>query len=118
MPGGVAEMRYFVLPLAFLLASSTTLYSQNHSTDTHKTAETKPASLMPGLGSHHHPVSTTNSEAQRFFDQGLTLVYAFNHEEAIRSFKRAAELDPQLAMAYWGIALALGPNINLDVDPA
>jgi tetratricopeptide (TPR) repeat protein len=73
---------------------------------------------MSGLGSHHHPVSTTNAEAQRFFDQGLTLVYAFNHEEAIRSFRRAAELDPQLAMAYWGIALALGPNINLDVDPA
>lgn len=112
------KMRYFVLTLAFLLAASTTLYSQNHATDMHKAAETKPATLMSGLGDHHHPVSTTNSEAQRFFDQGLTLVYAFNHEEAIRSFKRAAELDPQLAMAYWGIALALGPNINLDVDPA
>jgi tetratricopeptide (TPR) repeat protein len=84
----------------------------------HKASDAKPAALMSGLGSHHHPVSTTNSEAQRFFDQGLTLVYAFNHEEAIRSFKRAAELDPQLAMAHWGIALALGPNINLDVDPA
>ena len=73
--------------------------------------------LMPGLGSHHHPVSTANAEAQRFFDQGVTLIYAFNHEEAIRSFKRAAELDPQLAMAHWGVALAIGPNYNLDVDP-
>jgi tetratricopeptide (TPR) repeat protein len=57
-------------------------------------------------------------EVQRFFDQGLTLVFAFNHEEAARSFRRAAELDPQSAMAYWGIALALGPCINLDVDPS
>ncbi|HEX8652225.1 MAG TPA: hypothetical protein VF708_15395 [Pyrinomonadaceae bacterium] len=111
-------MRYFMLTLAFLLASATTLHSQNHSADSHQASHEKPASLMSGLGSHHHPVSTTNAEAQRFFDQGLTLVYAFNHEEAIRSFRRAAELDPQLAMAYWGIALALGPNINLDVDPA
>jgi len=78
----------------------------------------KPSGLMPGMGSLHHPVSTTNPEAQKFFDQGLSFVYAFNHDEAVKSFKRAAELDPQMAMAYWGIALALGPNINLDVDPA
>ncbi|HEX8089131.1 MAG TPA: tetratricopeptide repeat protein [Blastocatellia bacterium] len=72
---------------------------------------------MPNLGKHHHPVSTRNREAQRFFDQGITLVYAFNHDEATRSFKRAAELDPKLAMAHWGVALAVGPNYNLDVDP-
>ncbi|MDQ2920585.1 MAG: tetratricopeptide repeat protein [Acidobacteriota bacterium] len=77
----------------------------------------KPASLMSGMGAHHHPVSTTNPEAQRFFDQGFSYLYAFNHQEAIRSFTRAAELDPDMAMAYWGIALSLGPNINLDVDP-
>ena len=77
----------------------------------------KPATLMSGLGSVHHPVSTSNAEAQRFFDQGLALVYAFNHDEAVRSFKRAAELDPKLAMAWWGVGLALGPNINLPVDP-
>ncbi|MGB7921907.1 MAG: hypothetical protein WCF57_01550 [Pyrinomonadaceae bacterium] len=111
-------MKYFALTLAFLLASSTPLYSQTHSTGSHPASETKEATLMTGLGSHHHPVSTANAEAQRFFDQGLTLVYAFNHEEAVRSFERAASLDPQLAMAHWGIALALGPNINLDVDPA
>jgi tetratricopeptide (TPR) repeat protein len=80
-------------------------------------SDAKPATMMAGMGSHHHPVSTSKPEAQKFFDQGLSFVYAFNHDEAIRSFKRAAELDPQLAMAYWGIALALGPNINLDVDP-
>jgi len=72
---------------------------------------------MPGLGQHHHAISTKNPEAQRFFDQGLTLVFAFNHEEAARAFRRTSELDPQSAMAYWGIALALGPCINLDVDP-
>jgi tetratricopeptide (TPR) repeat protein len=107
-----------MLILAFILISSTPLYSQNHSADTPKASDAKSASLMSGLGSLHHPVSTNSAEAQRFFDQGLTLVYAFNHEEAVRSFRRAAELDPQMAMAYWGIALALGPNINLDVDPA
>lgn len=80
--------------------------------------EAKPAAPMSGLGQHHHPIATTNSEAQRFFDQGLALVYGFNHDEAVRSFQRAAELDPQAVMPLWGIALALGPNINLDVDPA
>ncbi len=76
-----------------------------------------PAALLPGLGSLNHPVSTRVPEAQRFFNQGLTLVYGFNHEEAARSFQRAAQLDPSLAMAYWGYALAIGPNINIDIDP-
>ena len=73
--------------------------------------------LMSGLGEVHHPVSTKNREAQRFFDQGLKFVYGFNHDEARRSFQRAAELDPKLAMAWWGVALTLGPNYNLPVDP-
>jgi hypothetical protein len=72
---------------------------------------------MPGMGQHHHSISTKSSEAQHFFDQGITLVFAFNHEEAARSFRVATELDPQSAMPYWGVALALGPCINLDVDP-
>ena len=72
---------------------------------------------MTGLGRLHHPIATSSPDAQRFFDQGLTLVYAFNHDEAVRSFRRAAELDPAAAMPHWGIALALGPNINdYDVD--
>ena len=78
----------------------------------------KPAKLVSGLGNVHHPVSTANPEAQKFFDQGLAYIYAFNHDEAVRSFERAAELDPDLAMAWWGKALSLGPNINLDVDSA
>ena len=76
----------------------------------------KPAKLMAGLGKHHHPVSTDSQEAQKFFDQGLTLLYAFNHDEAARSFARAAELDPKLAMAWWGVALVKGPNYNLGAD--
>jgi tetratricopeptide (TPR) repeat protein len=80
-------------------------------------AQSKPPALIPGLGQHHHTISTKSPEAQRFFDQGLTLVFAFNHEEAARAFRRASELDPQSAMGYWGLALALGPCINLDVDP-
>ena len=75
-----------------------------------------PPRLMPGLGDVHHPVSTKNREAQQFFDQGLKLVYGFNHDEARRSFQRAAGLDPKLAMAWWGVALTLGPNYNLPVD--
>src|SRR5450432_2356060 len=76
-----------------------------------------PPRLMSGLGNVHHPVSTKNKQAQEFFDQGLKLVYGFNHDEARRSFQEAARLDPKLAMASWGIALTLGPNYNLPVDP-
>ncbi len=76
-----------------------------------------PPRLISGLGDMHHPVSTKNRGAQQFFDQGLKLVYAFNHDEARRSFQHAAELDPKLAMAWWGVALTLGPNYNLPVDP-
>lgn len=77
----------------------------------------QPYTLISGLGAIHHPVSTPNPQAQEFFDQGLSLIYAFNHDEAVRSFQHAAKLDPHLGMAYWGMALALGPNINLNVDP-
>jgi tetratricopeptide (TPR) repeat protein len=71
-----------------------------------------PPPLFDNLGTLHHEITTTSELAQRYFDQGLKLVYAFNHEEAILSFQEAARQDPQAAMAYWGIALASGPNIN------
>lgn len=73
--------------------------------------------LMDGLGSHTHPISTRNPEAQRFFDQGLVLTFGFNHAEAIRAYEKAHELDPASPMPLWGKALALGPNYNIDVDP-
>lgn len=72
--------------------------------------------LFDNLGSLHHPITTSSDRAQQYFDQGLRLVYAFNHGEAIRSFEAAAQEDPQVAMAYWGMALALGPNINSAMD--
>jgi hypothetical protein len=68
------------------------------------------------MGRLHHAIATKNADAQRFFDQGLTYVYGFNHDEAIRSFRRAAELDPSSPMPHWASRCA-GPNINLDVDP-
>ncbi|MBI3645189.1 MAG: hypothetical protein HY233_04415 [Acidobacteriales bacterium] len=85
--------------------------AQDHSMAAHS----HPVTLVTGLGDLHHPVSTSNAQAQQFFDQGLRFIYAFNHDEAARSFQKAAELDPKLAMAYWGIAEAVGPNYN---DPA
>src|SRR5207253_11126963 len=100
------------LAFAFILFFSTTIFAQQM-----KMPEPKPVEIYSGLGTWHHATSTKNPEAQKFFDQGLRMTYGFNHEEAVRSFKRAAELDPQMAMAWWGVAYALGPNINLDVDP-
>ena len=64
------------------------------------------------LGSHTRAVTTTSDEAQRWFDRGLAWSYAFNHEEAVRCFEHASTADPQCAMAYWGVAYALGPNYN------
>jgi len=71
-----------------------------------------PVKLLKGLGDLHYPIQTKVVLAQQYFDQGLKLIYAFNHVEALRAFKEAARLDPACAMAYWGQALALGPNIN------
>ena len=75
-------------------------------------------SVLEGLGNLHHAITTQSDNAQVYFDQGLRLVYAFNHAEALRSFKEAARLDPGCAMAYWGQALALGPNINVAMSRA
>src|SRR6186713_859015 len=75
------------------------------------------APRLQNLGSHTFPVSTRSAAAQRFINQGLNLAYAFNHAEARRAFREAARLDPDLAMAYWGQALVLGPNINAQMEP-
>ncbi|HSY93336.1 MAG TPA: hypothetical protein VK812_18380 [Candidatus Binatus sp.] len=89
--------------------------AQNNAHAAHMPAH--PVTLVAGLGDLHHPVSTHNPEAQQFFDQGLRFIYCFNHDEAARSFQHAAELDPKLAMAYWGLAEAVGPNYNDPADP-
>jgi tetratricopeptide (TPR) repeat protein len=76
----------------------------------------KPPMLLPGLGIHTHPIATNNPDAQKFFDQGLRLLYGFNRYESLRSFRRAAELDPGALMPRWGMAMATGPHINMDID--
>lgn len=73
------------------------------------------AVLLPGMGHYSHPIQTTSAEAQTFFDQGLALLYNFNHAEAERSFLKAAELDPKAPMPWWGVGVALGLNYNRDV---
>ncbi len=83
-------------------------------------ATTPPGATTPlfeGIGSHHRAVTTSSPLAQRYFDQGLVWTFAFNHDEAIRSYRQAAELDPNCAMAWWGIALCNGPHINNPVMP-
>lgn len=77
----------------------------------------KGALLIEGLGTLHRPVTTSSAEAQEFFDQGFRLAYAFNHDEAARSFARAAVLDPECAMCFWGVSLTLGPNYNVPMLP-
>jgi tetratricopeptide (TPR) repeat protein len=75
------------------------------------------ARRFEGMGAVHHKVTTDSSEAQAYFDQGLALCYGFNHDEAGRSFQKAAELDPGMAMAYWGLAFTLGSNYNMPSFP-
>jgi len=99
------------LVLSLICAMCSLAVAQDHRAH----PQAKPATLMSGYGDLHHPVSTSNPQAQQFFDQGLRQIYAFNHDEAARSFQRATELDPKLAIAYWGLAEAVGPNYN---DPA
>ncbi len=104
-------MKY--LFLAILLLVPVTAFAQH----SHAPAKAPaPVALATGLGDINHPVSTSNAEAQKFFNQGLAYLYAFNHEEAVRSFQQAAKLDPQLAMAYWGMSLGLGSNYNVQAD--
>src|SRR3984893_734182 len=104
-------IRRFTVLLALAAALCVPGFAQEHEV----LSRNKTATLMTGLGDWRHPVSTKNAQAQEFFDQGLRLIYAFNHDEAARSFQKATELDPKLAIAYWGIAEAVGPNYN---DPA
>ena len=74
--------------------------------------------LYSGLGDHHHEITTSVPQAQAYFDQGLRLTYGFNHGEAIRSFRASVAADPTCAMCWWGVAYALGPNINAAMDSA
>jgi tetratricopeptide (TPR) repeat protein len=99
--------------VVLLLATSSFAQAQHH----HESQPSKPAELLEGLGNHNHPIATQSALAQKFFDQGLALIFGFNHDEAARLFARASELDPRSPMPHWGIALALGPNYNLPPMP-
>ncbi|SDY36673.1 hypothetical protein [Nitrosomonas sp. Nm33] len=120
----------FIITVATLLsahAQTNLVKGPDQSTSVHKHERTEQAhhsepsgQLAPrlqNLGTHTFPVSTNNPQAQLFMNQGLNLAYGFNHAEAGRAFSEAARLDPTLAMAYWGQALVLGPNINAMMDP-
>ena len=100
------------LALALALASASTALAQHAS----EAAPPKPVRLLSGLGSHRHPIATAVPEAQRFFDQGMILLFGFNHDEAFRAFEKAAQLDPKSPMPHWGMALAVGANYN-DPEP-
>ncbi|HJS51622.1 MAG TPA: hypothetical protein VJ781_06950, partial [Pyrinomonadaceae bacterium] len=103
--------------LILILVLTSVLFAQHGHSSNNGTEKPK-VWLEDGLGSIEHPVSTKNAEAQKFFNQGLAYLYAFNHAEGINSFKHAAELDPNLAMAFWGISLGLGSNYNVTADEA
>src|SRR5687767_7526648 len=101
-------MRAAVLGCVIVLATLPVFPQHDHNAPPPASATT----LHPGLGKYHHPITTKSAEAQQFFDQGLTLFYGFNHDEASRYFRRVGELDPDAAMAWWGLAISIGPNYN------
>ena len=114
----------FVLAIPAATAAQTPQQSGTHKHYTEDPVATRQtgaggqlAPRLQNLGSHTFPVTTRSADAQRFINQGLNLAYGFNHAEAARAFREAARLDPDCAMAYWGEALVLGPNINAAMDP-
>lgn len=101
--------------LVLLAWSQTIIYGQHAHQGPGQTTE-NPVALLSRLGNYSHRISTSQPQAQQFFDQGLRLLYGFNRYEALRSFRQAAALDPQAVKPLWGIAMALGPHINMDMD--
>jgi len=71
------------------------------------------AQMFEGMGNFHRKVTTNSDVAQAYFDQGMRFLWAFNHDEATRSFAKAAQIDFHCAMCYWGVALTIGPNYNV-----
>ncbi len=106
-----------LMPLFAILAFTTTSAAYSASRSEAAGPDAEPAvPLYNDLGDHHHAITTSVPKTQQYFDQGLRLVYAFNHAEAIRAFEEGARFDPHCAMCYWGVALAHGPNINVPMD--
>lgn len=115
----IAGMRKVVLWIVSAAIATLMLISYSGAqTKLEGEANERGAPLFNDLGNHQHAISTKSSQAQQYFNQGLILTYGFNHGEAIRSFQEAIRLDSNCAMCYWGVAFALGPNINKPMDPA
>lgn len=110
---------YCIIAVISLATGAASLAAQEHQHPPSQPTITVPDTVTPlydNLGSLHHAITTKSQLAQKYFDQGLRLTYGFNHEEAIKSFKEALRQDSSCAMCYWGVAYALGPNINLPMD--
>ncbi len=103
--------RLQILIISIFVTVSFGLFNSTLATTTSTTAP-----LFTGMGDHHHSITTKSAQAQRYFDQGLTLAYGFNHAEAARSFRQAIKLDRDCAMCNWGLAYVLGPNINAKME--
>jgi tetratricopeptide (TPR) repeat protein len=110
-------MRARTTGLFLVLLYGGAVAAQQHHVADKKPSEKKPDLAMTAVGRQHHPIHTNSKQAQEYFDQGLTFLYGFNHEEAGRAFEQAAKLDPASPMPLWGIAFAVGPNYNIGVDP-
>src|SRR3984893_4913624 len=112
------------LPAAFLtfvtllIASASAVSSPAPQHDHSAASGVSSVCTANGFGKVHHPVKTSNPQAQRLFEQAMALDYGFNHNQAEQCFREAARLDPNMPMAYWGIALVLGTNYNMPVDDA
>ena len=104
------KMKFLIITISLFIFSSCTGGSDS------ELVSKAGAPLLKGLGNHSHVISSDIHGVQKYFDQGMIMAFAFNHAESIRSFKAAQKLDPRCAMCYWGEALALGPNINVNSD--
>jgi tetratricopeptide (TPR) repeat protein len=111
----VIDAHHLAAAVLVALGLPAALPAQQHS---HATTAPAAVQLYDNLGSHHYAVTARNPLAQRYFDQGLRLAWAFNHGEAVRAFEEAERQDSSCAMCAWGVAYALGPNINMGMDSA
>ena len=109
-----------LISAVFLAGATLALHGCSENASPPPVADLAPVgvTLLEGLGDYSRPVASRHPEVQRWFDQGLNLTYGFNHDAAERSFLRAAELDPECAMCWWGASLVLGPHVNAGMDPA
>ena len=115
---GILYLALMFVMAGLLTAGSVPAAPKAPQNDTQSTAlKGQIAPRLQNLGNHAFPVTTDSTRAQLFFNQGMMLTYGFNHAEAMRSFREVARLDPDCAMAYWGMALVLGPNINMAMPP-